>query len=211
MKKIVALCIIALLTSACSIDPYTGEDKVSNTAWGGMAGVASGAAIGVLAGGGKGALIGAGSGAILGAGAGYYMDRQEAQLRAKLRNSGVRIQRQGDNLKLIMPGNITFASGSAKVTNSFYPILNSVAVILKEFDKSTIDIIGFTDSSGNSTSNQVLSEERANSVTTYIIRSGVSHQRINAKGYGSRYPVASNTSVMGRSQNRRVEISIRPK
>jgi len=211
MKKVIGLVLVSALASGCAIDPYTGEEKVANTAWGAGAGAALGAGIGALAGGGEGALIGAGAGAAVGAGAGYYMDRQEAQMRARLEGTGVRIQRQGDNLKLIMPGNITFATNSANINGNFYPILDSVGIILKEFDNTSINISGFTDSSGSDTYNQTLSENRANSVASYIVRTGVQHGRIQARGFGERYPVASNDNSMGRAQNRRVEISIRPR
>ena len=211
MKKIAGLILAATLTTGCAIDPYTGEEKVANTAWGGLAGAAVGAGIGALAGGGEGALIGAGAGAAAGAGAGYYMDRQEAQLRARLEGTGVRVQRQGDNLKLIMPGNITFATNSSNINANFYSILDSVGIILKEFDNTSINISGFTDSTGSDSTNQTLSEQRANSVASYIVRTGVHHGRIQARGFGERYPVASNDSAMGRAQNRRVEISIRPR
>lgn len=211
MKKLTTVILAAALTTGCAIDPYTGEEKVANTAWGAGAGAAVGAGIGALAGGGKGALIGAGAGAAVGAGAGYYMDRQEAQLRARLEGTGVRVERQGDNLKLIMPGNITFATDSSNINGNFYPILDSVAMILKEFDETSINISGFTDSSGSDNYNQILSEKRANSVASYIVQSGIQHGRIQSRGFGERYPVASNDSAMGRAQNRRVEISIRPR
>ncbi len=211
MRKLLGAALVATLITGCAIDPYTGEEKVANTAWGAGAGAALGAGIGALAGGGKGALIGAGAGAALGAGAGYYMDTQEAKLRARLEGTGVRIQRQGDNLKLIMPGNITFATNSANINGNFYPILDSIGIILKEFNKTSINISGFTDSSGSDMYNQKLSESRANSVASYIVQSGVNHGRIQARGFGERYPIASNSSAMGRAQNRRVEISIRPR
>jgi len=211
MKKITTLILAAALTTGCATDPYTGESKVANAGWGAGAGAAVGAGIGALAGGGKGALIGAGAGAAVGAGAGYYMDRQESQMRARLEGTGVRIQRQGDNLKLIMPGNITFATNSSNINGNFYPILDSVGIVLKEFDNTSINISGYTDSTGSDTHNQQLSEQRANSVASYIVRTGINHGRIQSRGFGERYPIASNDSEMGRSQNRRVEISIRPR
>lgn len=211
MKKITGVILATALTTGCAIDPYTGEEKVANTGWGTAVGAGVGAGIGALAGGGEGALIGAGAGAALGAGVGYYMDRQEAQLRARLEGTGVRVQRQGDNLKLIMPGNITFATDSANINGNFYPILDSVGIILKEFNDTSINISGYTDSTGSDMYNQQLSEQRANSVASYIVRTGVAHGRIQARGFGERYPIASNDSEMGRAQNRRVEISIRPR
>jgi len=211
MKKITTVILAAALTTGCAIDPYTGEEKAANTGWGAGIGAASGAAIGAIAGGGKGALIGAGAGAAVGAGVGYYMDRQEKQLRLRLEGTGVRVQRQGDNLKLIMPGNITFATDSANINSSFYPILDSVGIVFKEFSDTSINISGYTDSTGGDAYNQALSERRANSVASYIVRTGTQHGRIQARGFGKRYPVASNDTAMGRAQNRRVEISIRPR
>lgn len=212
MKKIAVPLIATTLLAGCAIDPYTGEQKVANTGWGAGAGAAVGAASGALIGGdAKGALIGAAAGAALGSGIGYYMDRQEAQLRARLEGTGVRVQRQGDNLNLIMPGNITFPTGSSGISPNFYPVLDSVAIVLNEFNKTSINVSGYTDSVGSDMSNQELSEQRANSVASYLVQAGVLHGRIQARGFGERYPVASNDTEMGRAQNRRVEISIRPK
>ncbi len=211
MKKTLVLCLAILFASGCSIDPYTGEEKVSNTGKGAGIGAASGAVIGALAGGGKGAAIGAAAGATLGGGIGYYMDRQEAKIRAQLEGTGVRVVREGDNIRLIMPGNITFATDSSNLSPSFFPVLDSIALVLKEFDKTSIDVAGYTDSTGSFEYNQKLSENRANSVTSYLISAGVSAGRIQTRGFGERYPIASNDSAMGRSQNRRVEIRIRPR
>ncbi len=211
MNKLVGTILAIIVISGCAIDPFTGEQKVSNTGIGAGVGVVAGAAIGALAGGGKGALIGAAAGAAVGSGAGYYMDRQEAELRARLDGTGVRVQRQGANLKLIMPGNITFSTGAANINGNFYPILDSVGIILKQFNNTSINITGFTDSQGGDQFNQELSERRARSVASYIVRTGVAHGRIQARGYGERFPVASNNSALGRAQNRRVEISIRPR
>jgi outer membrane protein OmpA-like peptidoglycan-associated protein len=219
MKKITGLCLVAALSTGCATDPYTGESKVSNAAWGtaigAVAGAASGAAIGAAVdgkdGAATGAIIGAGSGAVIGTGVGYYMDRQESQLRARLEGTGVRVQRLGDDLKLIMPGNITFRTNSATINGNFYSILDSVNIVLNEFDETSINISGYTDSVGSDMHNQELSEHRANSVASYIVKGGVRHGRIQARGMGERYPVASNKTEVGRAQNRRVEISIRQK
>jgi len=219
LKKLTGIILATSLITGCAIDPYTGEEKVSNTAWGAGigtgAGAATGAAIGAIAGGGKGAAlgagIGAGVGAATGAGVGYYMDTQEKKLRLRLESTGVRVQRNGDNLQLIMPGNITFATDSETLNSNFIPVLDSVAIILKEFKDTSIDVAGFTDSTGSDQYNQELSERRAASVANYLISSGVSSSRIQSRGLGKRYPVASNNSATGREQNRRVEINIRPK
>lgn len=211
MKKLTSIILAVALISGCAIDPYTGKEKVANIGWGSGIGALGGAAIGAVAGGGKGALIGAGAGTALGAGVGYYMDNQEKKLRLRLENTGVRVQRQGQNLKLIMPGNITFASNLANINSNFYPILDSIGVVFKEFNDTSINISGYTDSTGSDTHNQLLSERRASSVASYVVRTGVNHGRIQSRGFGERFPVASNDNAMGRSQNRRVEINIRPR
>jgi len=211
MKKTITICLFSLLIfTGCAIDPYTGEERVSRTGAGAGIGAVTGAAIGAIAGGGEGALIGAAAGTAVGAGIGYYMDRQEAKLRQQLEGTGVRVQREGNKIRLIMPGNITFATNSSEINSPFYPILNSVALVLKEFDNSNLDITGFTDSTGSFELNQRLSENRANSVATYLINQGINQARIAARGMGERYPIASNDTEGGRTQNRRVEISIRP-
>ena len=212
MKKIIGVFLATAISTGCAIDPYTGEEKVANTAWGIGAGAAVGAASGLVIGGNtKGALIGAASGAALGGGIGYYMDRQEAKLRHRLEGTGVRIQRVGNDLKLIMPSNITFAVDSSHISGHFLPVLESVAIVLKEFDDTSIDVAGYTDSTGSFEHNQNLSENRARSVTNVLVQSGIRSGRIQSRGFGERYPIAPNNAESGRAQNRRVEINIRPR
>ena len=99
----------------------------------------------------KRALVGAGLGALAGAGVGTYMDRQEAKLRAELERTGVSVTRIGDNITLNMPGNITFATNSADLNANFYDVLNSVSIVLDEFDQTVIEVAGHTDSTGEPT------------------------------------------------------------
>ena len=206
---IVAALVLGL--AGCTTNPYTGEQEATNTAKGAGLGALAGAIAGVIAGDSrKSTLIGAGIGAIAGGGVGYYMDQQENKLRAKLQNSGVSVTRNGENIILNMPGNITFATNSSNISANFYEVLSSVALVINEFEKTYVDITGHTDSTGADSYNMQLSVSRANSVADYFRSQGVLSQRIYAKGIGETQPIASNDTAGGRSQNRRVEIILTP-
>jgi outer membrane protein OmpA-like peptidoglycan-associated protein len=207
--------VAGLLAGCMTTDPYTGEKQVSKTTKGATIGALAGAAVGAFTGGDskahrKNALIGAGVGALAGGAVGNYMDRQESKLRAQLQGTGVSVTRSGDNLVLNMPGNITFATGSSDLNGNFFGVLDSVALVLKEYDKTIIDVSGHTDSVGSDSTNQTLSERRASTVGKYLETKGVSDQRVATAGYGKTHPVASNDTPGGRQQNRRVELTLTP-
>ena len=207
MKKTFLSGLMAILMlSACATDPYTGERKASNTAWGAGIGTLAGAGIGALVGGEKGALIGAGVGAAAGVGTGAYMDVQAQALRRELLNTGVQVKEINGQIYLIMPGNITFDSNDTNIKVSFQPVLNSIAKVIKEYNKTMVQVNGYTDSTGSQATNNALSLMRANSVSNYLRIKGVDANRIVANGYGSSNPIASNSTAFGREQNRRVEI-----
>jgi outer membrane protein OmpA-like peptidoglycan-associated protein len=211
------LALVAAMTVAgCqTTDAYTGEKKVNNTSKGAGIGALAGAVLGAATGDNskerrKRALIGAGVGALAGAGVGAYMDRQEAKLRAQLQGTGVSVTRNGNDLILNMPGNITFKTASADLNANFFKVLDSVSLVLKEFDKTIIDVEGHTDSDGSDSYNQQLSLNRANSVGTYLQSHGVNGQRIMTYGAGEARPIASNSTADGKQQNRRVELKLQP-
>jgi outer membrane protein OmpA-like peptidoglycan-associated protein len=207
-----AFSLIIFLTACASTDPYTGEQKTSNTAKGAGMGALAGALLGAAVSDdkGKGAAIGALVGAGIGGGVGHYMDQQEAALRQKLQGTGVQVKREGNNIKLVMPGNITFAVNSFNIRSEFYPVLESVAVVVKEYDQTTIDIVGHTDATGSLNYNQSLSEKRASSVAEFLRSQQVTGNRMIVSGAGPRFPIASNDSAEGRLLNRRVEIKLLP-
>jgi outer membrane protein OmpA-like peptidoglycan-associated protein len=214
--RFAAVVAVALLAAGCqTTDPYTGETKISNTAKGAGIGAAAGAVVGAISGSDarerrKRALIGAGVGGLAGAGVGAYMDKQEAELRRQLQDTGVSVTRQGDNITLNMPSNITFASGSSDLNARFFRVLDSVSLVLKKYDKTIVEFAGHTDSVGSESSNQALSERRANTVAQYLIGRGLKTERVIVIGAGESRPVASNATEDGRSLNRRVELTLMP-
>jgi outer membrane protein OmpA-like peptidoglycan-associated protein len=213
---VVAAAASLLALGACkTIDPFTGEEKVNSTTKGAAIGAASGAVIGAISGKDaqerkKRALIGAGVGALAGGAVGAYMDKQEADLRKEMEGTGVSVTRQGENLILNMPSNITFRSGSADLNADFFKVLDGVALVLKRYDKTVVEIAGHTDSTGSASMNQSLSERRANAVSQYLISKGITQARTITIGGGENYPVAGNDTDSGRAMNRRVEMSLLP-
>ena len=208
MKKLILSAVAVCCLAACATDPYTGESKVSKTAWGTGIGTLAGAGIGALVGGEKGALVGAGIGAVGGASVGGYMDIQARRLREELVGTGVQVQKVGDNVRLIMPSNITFDTDSAVFKPVFNNILTSVAKVINEFDKTKVQVAGYTDSTGSAAYNNTLSLQRAQAVANYLKLRDVSASRLMVYGYGSSNPIASNATAAGREQNRRVEITL---
>jgi len=206
----------AIALPACTtIDAYTREEQVSHAQRQAVIGAAAGAVAGLITGDDsmerkKRALIGAGLGALAGAGVGTYMDRQEAKLRMELERTGVSVTRNGDNITLNMPGNITFATNSADLNAGFYDVLNSVSMVLAEFDKTVIEVAGHTDSTGTDAYNQDLSERRARSVVAYLGTRNVRADRMIPIGAGETHPVATNDTDAGRQLNRRVELTLVP-
>jgi len=206
---------ILLVTACTTVDPYTREEKTSHATTGAIVGAVGGAVVGAISGDDSRerrnrALIGAGIGALAGGAVGYYMDVQEAKLRQQLEGTGVRVVRNGDNITLVMPSNVTFDFDQAAIKASFYPVLDSVALVLDEYDKTIIDVVGHTDSTGSHQYNQGLSERRADSVAKYLISQKVAAVRIETFGMGETRPIASNATSQGRQLNRRVELTLIP-
>ncbi|KTB58631.1 OmpA family protein [Pseudomonas syringae] len=218
-RLIIVAAAVAVLSGCATPNPYDNQGQAQSS--GGMSKTAKYGGLGALAGAvagaaidhnhrGKGALIGAAVAGAASAGYGYYADKQEAALRASMANTGVEVQRQGDQIKLIMPGNITFATDSSAIASSFYSPLNNLANSLKQFNQNNIEIVGYTDSTGSRQHNMDLSQQRAQSVATYLTSQGVDQSHLSVRGAGPDQPIASNADVNGRAQNRRVEVNLKP-
>lgn len=205
MKKLV-------LAVAVSSVVVTGCANMSNTQKGATIGAIAGAVIG------KGTgdhdksryVWGAVAGAIAGGAIGSYMDKQEQEFRESLAGSGVQVVREGDNIRLQLPSNVTFATDSSIIAQGFHPVLTDVARVLNRYEKTTMLVEGHTDSTGDENYNLQLSERRAYSVRNYLVGEGVDQRRVTTIGYGEAQPIASNNTADGRQQNRRVELRIVP-
>lgn len=203
-----SLAAVLLLTLGCTtINPYTGQQETSRAIKYGAIGAVVCGLIGANESGQNARNAAAGCGAI-GAGVGAYMDVQEVELREQLQGTGVQVQRNGDRLDLIMPGNVTFDTSAYSIRPQFNPVLDSVASVLYKFKDTKLQVIGHTDSTGAADYNYDLSDRRARSVANYLATQGVDQSRMLTQGVGPDQPIASNNSDAGRTANRRVELQI---
>lgn len=203
----------AVMTAACTTDPYTGRKEISKTALGAIGGALGGYLVGDLVGGRSDRtekIIGAGIGAIAGGAVGAYMDRQEADLRRQTAGTGVDVIRQGDDLILRMPSGITFPVNSSAIQPQFQGTLDQVAQTLSSYNQTYIDVLGHASADGPDDYNMTLSQQRAQSVADYLAGRGVARARMGVRGYGETQPIASNDNEAGRAANRRVEIKVVP-
>lgn len=211
-KPLAVMMVVLVAACATTTDPYTGEERATRTSQGAAIGAGVGAVLGAITGGDRleRAAIGAGIGALSGAAIGNYMDRQEAELRRQLRGTGVSVTRRGNEIILNMPGNVTFDLDSASLRPEFFEVLESVALVLEEYEKTVLVIDGHTDSTGSRSYNMELSRRRAESVGDYLVSQGIRPVRLATYGYGPDHPVASNDTKEGRQANRRVELTLMP-
>jgi len=193
----------ALLLGACSNFGNTKKGAVIGTG----AGAAGGAAIGKAAGGtAEGAIIGAVVGGAAGAFIGSRMDTKAEELDEELENADV--ERVGEGIKVTFDTGILFAFDSAEIKGQAEENLTEFAGSMEDFEGTNILIVGHTDAKGSEAYNQTLSKERAQSAGTFLMRQGISADRIQTIGKGETEPVASNETAEGRQQNRRVEVAI---
>lgn len=202
-----------LILAACTTNPFTGEREVSRTAGLGIGGAIVGGVFGAALSSDdrlRGALIGAGIGGIAGGGVGLYMDRQEAALREELAGTGVSVTRDGDQIILNMPGDVTFDINESRIKPDFQNNLDGVAMVMEEYDSTLVAISGHTDITGSRELNMRLSEDRAQAVADYLSGRGIQDVRLYPFGEGPDRPIATNDTAEGRQANRRVELVLEP-
>jgi outer membrane protein OmpA-like peptidoglycan-associated protein len=219
-KPLIAMPLLAaLLLSACATNDLGDPRDLSKTQKGAIIGTASGAALGAIISHknrGKGALIGAVGGGLTGAGVGYYMDKQAQdllkQLQPEIQRGEISVEkRASDNAVLVsMTSSTGFDTNSAVLKPGYTPTLNKIARVLNQYGKTTVTVIGHTDSVGTDTYNQALSERRAQSVLDYFAGQNVNSLRLESYGKGETEPRADNGTEAGRTLNRRVELWILP-
>jgi outer membrane protein OmpA-like peptidoglycan-associated protein len=199
-----------LVLTGCVTNP---DPNINRTRTGAIAG----GVIGALAGAARdddrveGALIGGLAGAALGGGIGALLDRQARELRNSLSDGRIQVQNTGSELVVTMPDGILFDVNSSTIRGSLYGDLQALARNLQQYPQSTINVIGHTDNTGSADYNYTLSRQRAQSVTSFLSRQGVSSSRLRSTGRGEDQPVATNLTPQGRQLNRRVEIIITPR
>lgn len=208
-----------LLLSGCATNDLGDSRDLNKTEKGALIGAIGGAALGAIVNHknrGKGALIGAVGGGLTGAGVGYYMDSQakdlERQLQSDIQRGEISVEkRASDNALLIsMTSSTGFDTNSAVLKSGYLPTLNKISGVLNQYGKTTVTVIGHTDSVGSHADNQLLSERRAQSVLNHFASQNVNALRMEAYGKGETEPRADNATEAGRQLNRRVELWILP-
>ena len=198
------------VTPESAANSKPGDNTTAGTIMGGLIGAIAGMEMSSKGDRKKGAIVGAIVGAAAGNAIGQSLDEQAADLRRDLNNNQVNVTNTGSELIVTMPQDILFALDSAAVRSDLRRDLGVVAGNLQAYPNSTISIEGHTDNTGTANYNRILSQRRANAVADILVNNGVPPARLYAVGRGENEPVASNLSVTGRAQNRRVEIVIRP-
>ncbi len=211
VKKLMVGAVLVSMTGCAAYE--AAPRTVKGAGVGAAAGAATGAAIGAIVGGGegagKGAAIGAVVGLIGGGLIGNYLDQQAKEMQAILAEQD-RLRRAQDRLELALSSDILFASGSASLQPGARDKIRQLASVLNRYPRTTVQVIGHTDSRGSEESNLELSRRRAQSVAEELVSAGVSPSRITTFGRGESSPIASNDTPEGRAQNRRVEIIVEP-
>ncbi|WP_374248536.1 OmpA family protein [Thermomonas sp.] len=212
---VLATCLVAFAGGCATYDGGNAGDDHARAKKGALIGAAIGTAMGLLSGDSaverrQHAMVGAGIGALAGGAIGNYQDKQEAELRRETAGTGIDVSRDGDVIKLNLPDGVTFDFNRTDIKPQFYPSLSTIAGTLREYNQTIVEVSGHTDSIGSDAVNQRISEQRAQSVASYLQAQGVQRERFEVIGLGKRFPIADNNTDAGRAMNRRVEIRLLP-
>ncbi len=217
LQKFIIVSAVSMFgVAGCATDEYGNKKPMTDTQKGAIFGAIGGAVIGAAVkdeNRGKGAIVGAIGGGLAGAGVGAYMDSQKKDFEKALapeRDRGaIQIEKLGEkSLRVTMTAQSAFAVDSSEIKGTFHSTLDKISTIVNKYGKTTIAIIGHTDSTGSDAHNQSLSERRASAVLQYLLGRNVVPQRLAATGRGESEPRASNSTEEGRALNRRVELFI---
>ena len=203
LKLFTLLLFVALTVSAC--------DSISKTAKGAAIGATAGALAGAIIGKAAGntttgAIAGAAVGGATGAAIGNYMDRQSREMEEDL--EGAKVERVGEGIKVTFDSGILFEVNSYQLSDASKDEIAKLSEILQKYEDTNIMFAGHTDNTGSDEYNLTLSENRAKAVAEYAAFTGVDASRMTITGYGESDPIADNSTVEGRAENRRVEVAI---
>lgn len=203
-----ALAAAAVVLAGCANMSEREQGTAKGAGFGAVAGAVLSSATGGNAG--TGAVLGGAVGAVAG---NLWSKRQEerrAEMEKATKGTGIEVSRTADDqLKVDVPSDVSFTTGSATIRPEMRGVLDPLASTLQNDPKARVMIVGHTDSTGSAAINDPLSVERARSVRDYLVTRGVAPTRVETAGRGEREPVADNATEAGRAKNRRVEIFLR--
>jgi OmpA family len=128
---------------------------------------------------------------------------------AELISHGVKVIQVGESISLVFPSDTVFNPGSANLNSRYTPVLRAASRLIFCYEKMTVRISAYTDCTGSACRNDVLTQMQAQSIAKFLWCHGIDTRLLYAVGFGSRFPIASNATLFGRAQNRRVEICFR--
>jgi outer membrane protein OmpA-like peptidoglycan-associated protein len=189
--------------SGCASMNKKQEGAVIGAAAGGAIGGVIGNQTGSTA---RGAIIGAVVGGAAGAVIGHQMDQQAKELSQSI--PGATVARVGEGIAVTFESGLLFAFDSDQILPAAGTNLTELAKSLQRYPDSQLLIVGHTDSKGDNSYNQSLSQRRSNAAAAYLASQGVDRARLSATGKGESEPIATNDTDAGQAQNRRVEVAI---
>jgi outer membrane protein OmpA-like peptidoglycan-associated protein len=211
MKKIKYLTLGICVAVVCSCSTKAGTGSIIGAGGGAVIGGILGNIIGkdskaTVIGAAIGSAVGAGSGALIG----KHMDKVAAETAAQVENAKVETVTDANGLscvKVTFDSGILFKTGKYDLNDASKNELANFAEVLKKNTDCSVDIQGYTDNVGSDAVNNPLSQNRAESVASYLKQKGVSNDQLkNVTGFGASNFVADNSTEAGRQQNRRVEV-----